>query len=44
MKSLASTDQPAAQVVALAAEPLAQGQAGLSLAQARAFALPLLAP
>ena len=41
MKSLVSSDQPAAQVVALAAQAWPQGQ-GLSLAQARAFAQPLL--
>ena len=44
MKSLASPDQPAAQVVALAAQPLAAGQPTLTLDQARAFAQPLLAP
>ncbi len=42
MKSNAPIDEPAAQVVALAAQSPAQG--GLSLAQARAFAVPLLAP
>ncbi|MEY2660280.1 MAG: hypothetical protein RLZZ123_1452 [Pseudomonadota bacterium] len=44
MKSTTSHDQPAARIVTLAAEPSATGGAGLSLAQARAFALPLLAP
>ncbi len=42
MKSLASTDQPAPQVVTLAAQAL--DPQGLGLAQARAFAQPLLAP
>ncbi len=42
MKSLTATDQPAPQVVALAAQ--AQGVQALTLAQARAFAQPLLAP
>lgn len=42
MKSNASTDEPAAQVVALAAQSPAHD--ALSLDQARAFAWPLLAP
>ncbi len=42
MKSLASTDQPAPQVVTLAAQ--ATSPQGLRLEQARAFAQPLLAP
>lgn len=42
MKSLTPVDQPAAQVVTLAAQP--QGLQRLTLVQARAFAQPLLAP
>jgi GTP pyrophosphokinase len=42
MKSLAATDQPAPQVVTLAAQ--ATSPQGLRLEQARAFAQPLLAP
>jgi GTP pyrophosphokinase len=44
MKRTAPIDEPAAQVVALAAQPQALGQRVLTLAQARAFAEPLLAP
>ena len=42
MKSLTPVDQPAAQVVTLAAQP--QGLQRLTLVQARAFAQPLLSP